>query len=132
MDTIDLQIILGNVIRKIRKQKNLTLKSLSEKAGLSIIYLGEIERGQKYPSASVIKSISDALDIDLVELFVPIAELTWKNNRLNTKPHWEEDHIDLPSLFRIICLLNNENRSIVSKFCFFLLEKQKKQKLNNK
>lgn len=45
----DLQETLGKVIRRERQQRRLTMRELGERAGLSEIYVGEIERGQKYP-----------------------------------------------------------------------------------
>ncbi|SRR5579875_3432339 len=70
----DLQEIYGQVIRRERQDRGMTIKELAEKAGLSEIYLGEIERGQKYPSANVLESIARALDLDLAEFFELIAE----------------------------------------------------------
>ena len=70
----DLQEILGRVIRQERQYRHLTIKELGEKAGLSEIYVGEIERGQKYPSAKVQESIARALELDLAELLELMAE----------------------------------------------------------
>ncbi len=70
----DLQEVYGHVIRRERQDQRLTIKELGEKAGLSEIYVGEIERGQKYPSASVLESIARALSLDLAEFFELIAE----------------------------------------------------------
>jgi transcriptional regulator with XRE-family HTH domain len=70
----DLQEIIGKVIRQERQQRQLTIKELGEKAGLSEIYVGEIERGQKYPSAKVLESIARALDLDIAELLELMAE----------------------------------------------------------
>ena len=50
----DLQETIGKVIRQERQARDLTIKELVEKAGLSEIYVVEIERGQKYPSAKVL------------------------------------------------------------------------------
>ncbi|HEX4207944.1 MAG TPA: helix-turn-helix transcriptional regulator [Ktedonobacteraceae bacterium] len=73
-ETLDLQEIYGRVIRRERQNRNLTIKELGAKAGLSEIYVGEIERGQKYPSGSVLQSIAQALGLDLAEFFELIAE----------------------------------------------------------
>jgi transcriptional regulator with XRE-family HTH domain len=70
----DLQEIVGRIIRQERQRNGLTIKELGEKAGLSEIYVGEIERGQKYPSAKVLESIATALDLDLAELLELMAE----------------------------------------------------------
>jgi transcriptional regulator with XRE-family HTH domain len=73
-ESTDLQEIYGRVIRRERQGRNLTIKELGDKAGLSEIYVGEIERGQKYPSAKVLESIAKALDLDLAEFFELVAE----------------------------------------------------------
>jgi transcriptional regulator with XRE-family HTH domain len=73
-ETMDLQEIYGRVIRRERQNMNLTIKELGDKAGLSEIYVGEIERGQKYPSAKVLESLAQALNLDLAEFFELIAE----------------------------------------------------------
>ncbi len=70
----DLQEIMGRVIRRERQDRQLTIKELGEKAGLSEIYVGEIERGQKYPSSKVLESIGDALDLDMADLLELMAE----------------------------------------------------------
>ncbi len=70
----DLQEIIGRVIRRERLDSQLTIKELGDKAGLSEIYVGEIERGQKYPSSKVLESIAQALDLDLADLLELMAE----------------------------------------------------------
>ncbi|GHO85009.1 helix-turn-helix domain-containing protein [Dictyobacter formicarum] len=70
----DLQETLGRVVRQERQYRNLTIKELGEKAGLSEIYVGEIERGQKYPSAKVLESLARALGLDIAELLELMAE----------------------------------------------------------
>lgn len=73
-EALDLQEIYGRVIRRERQDHNMTIKELGAKAGLSEIYVGEIERGQKYPSGSVLESIAKALGLDLADFFELIAE----------------------------------------------------------
>ena len=70
----DLQEIIGRVIRRERQDRRLTIKELGDKAGLSEIYVGEIERGQKYPSSKVLESIAQALDLDIADLLELMAE----------------------------------------------------------
>jgi transcriptional regulator with XRE-family HTH domain len=70
----DLQEIIGKVIRRERQDRHLTIKELGDKAGLSEIYVGEIERGQKYPSAKVLESIAQALELDMADLLELMAE----------------------------------------------------------
>ena len=70
----DLQEIMGRVIRRERQERQLTIKELGEKAGLSEIYVGEIERGQKYPSSKVLESIAEALGLDIADLLELMAD----------------------------------------------------------
>lgn len=70
----DLQELMGRVIRRERQNLHLTIKELGDKAGLSEIYTGEIERGQKYPSAKVLEGLATALELDLAALLELIAE----------------------------------------------------------
>lgn len=70
----DLQEIIGRVIRRERQERHLTIKELGDKAGLSEIYVGEIERGQKYPSAKVLESLASALELDVADLLEFMAE----------------------------------------------------------
>lgn len=51
----DLQATLGAVIRKERRHRRRTMAWLAERAAISLVYLGEIERGKKYPSALVLE-----------------------------------------------------------------------------
>jgi len=70
----DLQEIMGRVVRRERQDRRMTLKDLADKANLSLVYVGEIERGQKYPSASVLEKLAEALDLDVADLLERVAE----------------------------------------------------------
>ena len=85
-DTTDLQEIMGRVIRRERQARHLTIKELGDKAGLSEIYVGEIERGQKYPSAKVLESLANALDLDMADLLELMAEEI-RYERHERQPH---------------------------------------------
>ena len=67
----DLQETVGAVIRRARRERGLTLRDLAERSAISVVYLGEIERGKKYPSSIVLERLADALELttpDLLEL----------------------------------------------------------------
>lgn len=69
----ELQQAIGSVIRGLRQQHSLTLKVLAERAGLSSVYLGEIERGKKYPSAAMLEQLAVALDVKVADLLERVA-----------------------------------------------------------
>lgn len=72
--TGEVQSAMGAVIRRERRQQHLTLKALAERASLSSVYLGEIEHGRKYPSASVLKRLAQALAVEVPDLLELVAD----------------------------------------------------------
>ena len=54
--------LFGENVQKYRKKKELTQTELSEKIGVSQKHLSDIETGLKFPTASLIEKISQALD----------------------------------------------------------------------
>lgn len=69
----DLQQTVGEVVRRERRARDLTLKELAERAILSVVYLGEIERGKKYPSPIVLERLAESLGLDLSDLLEMVA-----------------------------------------------------------
>lgn len=61
---------LGEFIRDQRRNARLSLRNLSEKAGISNPYLSQIERGLRKPSAEILQSIARALRISSETLYV--------------------------------------------------------------
>ena len=52
---------LGEFIRDQRRNARLSLRKLSERAGISNPYLSQIERGLRKPSAEILQSIARGL-----------------------------------------------------------------------
>ena len=71
---VDLQGMMGVVIRRERRERHLTMKELAARAVLSEVYLSEIERGIKYPSALVLERLAEALGLDVADLLEFVAE----------------------------------------------------------
>ena len=70
----DLQQTMGEVIRRERRERHLTLKELAERSALSVVYLGEVERGKKYPSATVLERVAEALSVTVPDLLEMVAD----------------------------------------------------------
>ncbi|MDK2889295.1 Helix-turn-helix [Desulfofundulus australicus DSM 11792] len=62
-DVTDSGLSLGDKIRILRSEKNLSLQELASRAGISLSYLSEIERGTVYPALSTLKRIAEALEV---------------------------------------------------------------------
>ena len=61
---------LGEFIRDQRRLDHLSLRKLSELAGISNPYLSQIERGLRKPSAEILQQIARALEISAETLYV--------------------------------------------------------------
>lgn len=70
----DLQETMGLVIRRERRERQMTLKDLAERSALSVVYLGEVERGKKYPSATVLERVAEALALGVPDLLEMVAD----------------------------------------------------------
>lgn len=57
----------GRNLKRVRKERNLTLMELEEKSNISANQLSRIERGQN-PKLSTMEQIASALDIPLTHL----------------------------------------------------------------
>ena len=61
---------LGAFIRDQRRSARLSLRKLSDLAGISNPYLSQIERGLRKPSAEILQAIAKALSISSETLYV--------------------------------------------------------------
>jgi transcriptional regulator with XRE-family HTH domain len=61
---------LGEYLREQRQSAQLSLRQLSEAAGISNPYISQIERGLKKPSAEILQSLAKALRISAESLYV--------------------------------------------------------------
>jgi transcriptional regulator with XRE-family HTH domain len=64
--------IFGNVVRNVRKGYEWTQEDLAERSGLTTTYVGQVERGDKTPSLTVVLKLAHALNVlpsELLESF---------------------------------------------------------------
>ncbi len=69
----NVRFILGLKLRKLRRERHLSLTELAARAGISVSYLSEIEGGRKHPKPEKLIRLAEALAIaydDLVSLQV--------------------------------------------------------------
>ena len=59
---------IGIVIKEVRKQKGLTQLDLSEHANISVRTIQRIEKDEVEPSFYSLKSLSEILKVDLLEI----------------------------------------------------------------
>jgi transcriptional regulator with XRE-family HTH domain len=65
----DVKKLLGNRIKVLRKQRNLTQEKLAELVDKSKNHISKIEQGTTNPPLSLLIDIAEKLDVELSELF---------------------------------------------------------------
>lgn len=68
-----LRLVLGVKLKQLRQERGFTLQTVATRAGVSVSYLSEIEKGKKYPKPDKLIDLAHALGVsyeDLVSLKV--------------------------------------------------------------
>ncbi len=73
MESKDIQQRLSENLRKIRKNKRLTQLDLAIKCDLSEAMIKNIELNRSWTSEKTLSQITEALEIDVYRLFLPLA-----------------------------------------------------------
>lgn len=70
---------IGERIRRVRKEINLSQEQLAERSGLHTNYVGQVERGEKNLTLETLEKVVGGLDISLEELFRYIGPMKQKD-----------------------------------------------------
>ncbi len=109
---------LGSFIREQRGSARLSLRRLSELAGISNPYLSQIERGLRRPSAEILQQIAKALRISAETLYVQAGILEKPEGDADLGRHILADHRlteeQKQALMRIYLSFRHENDDAVS------------------
>jgi len=106
---------LGEFIRDQRQIGHLSLRQLSEMAGVSNPYLSQIERGLRKPSAEILQQIARALEISSETLYVQAGILDARDgdidltSEIQRDPHINDDQKQ--ALIRIYESFRDENNA---------------------
>ena len=104
---------LGEFIREQRSSSRLSLRRLSELAGISNPYLSQIERGLRKPSAEILQQIAKALRIQAETLYVRAGILEERDaehdlvGEILRDPYVDEDQKQI--LIKVYLSLKHEN-----------------------
>ncbi|OZG64096.1 XRE family transcriptional regulator [Bifidobacterium hapali] len=71
---VSLREAIGHVLRDLRTRDRKTLREVSEKAGVSLGYLSEVERGQKEASSELLSSIAESLGVSTPKMLRMVAD----------------------------------------------------------
>jgi len=90
-------------IRKIRMSKDMTLKELSDRCGVSPSFISDIEHGRRKPSDEYLRKIAQGLNVSVDDLVLD------KDNNLE-----DEDTSELKILFDKIRDLSEDDKKRIN------------------
>ncbi|GAA0949102.1 helix-turn-helix domain-containing protein [Actinocorallia libanotica] len=67
-----LRTMLGDVLRRNRREQRRTLEDVARAAKVSMPYLSEVERGRKEASSEVLAAVCDALRVELSDVLAEV------------------------------------------------------------
>ena len=109
---------LGSFIREQRSSARLSLRRLSELAGISNPYLSQIERGLRRPSAEILQQIAKALRISAETLYVQAGILERPDGDTDLSRHiFADRHLteeQRQALMRIYLSFRHENEDLAA------------------
>ena len=107
---------LGSFIREQRSSARLSLRRLSELAGISNPYLSQIERGLRRPSAEILQQIAKALRISAETLYVQAGILDKPDGDTDLSRHiFADRHLteeQRQAMMRIYLSFRHENDAV--------------------
>lgn len=100
--------LLGARIRELRVERGLSQERLAELMASNVTYLSGVERGKENPTLDFLLKVADALQADLVDLFV----FTWlqmSDKDLRKRMRAMIDKADLDALRELLALMKARN-----------------------
>jgi transcriptional regulator with XRE-family HTH domain len=68
---MDLVQLLGENVRRLRKERGLSQEELAFRAGMKRSYLSDLERGTRNPTVRAVGRLADALKVEPTLLMTP-------------------------------------------------------------
>lgn len=75
-------VLFGENLRRFRTERGWSQEHLAEKAGITLNYVGNLERGEQGPSLNILLRLARALDIDAPTLLAVFGRETLRRLRL--------------------------------------------------
>ena len=75
-------VLFGNALRRLRTERGWSQERLAEAAGITLNYVGNLERGEQGPSLNVLIRLARALDIDAPTLLAEFNSIAIRRMRL--------------------------------------------------
>ena len=84
------------VVKKLRKVKDLTQEQLSRATGINRQMIGRLENSEYMPSIPQLEKLAEVLDFDIPELYVdnePIIYTAFRNSNMSEEEREGVDHM---------------------------------------
>jgi len=91
----DRNVNLGKILKQQRVSLPLTLRELSSMSEVSSSHIGRIERGERFPSGSILRKIASPLGFDEDELFTLAGYLSPRGHSVaESRPAYSSGELD--------------------------------------
>ena len=122
------QMKIGQVIRKIRKDRDATLEAVALAAGTDPGNLSKVERGIQQPTPEMLSNVARVLGVS-VSMIYTIAELTSSQQAIiGTSEQIKQAMHRLEGFVSQFMLLTPTNQQIMNDFVSILLKSQSESK----
>ena len=74
MDRYNVNVAVGEIIRKFREGRNMSQDEFASLCGISTAYYGRIERGEHSMTLDKCQKIASALNVRVADLFADLQE----------------------------------------------------------
>jgi transcriptional regulator with XRE-family HTH domain len=97
---------VGKAIRTLRKEKGLSLRELSQLAGLSTGFLSMVERGRSSLALTSLNNVAKALDTELADLFASERKVRMSHPLPHVSRAKEDGRLSIASSQRVYKVLS--------------------------
>jgi|SRR5271169_6438952 len=113
-------MIIGDRLRELREQKNLSQREVGQRSGLLRAYLSRVENGHTIPSIETLEKWAKALEVPMYQLFYegdkppePSNLRIWKAAAEESWGASGQDATFLKQLRRLLRRIDEPNRKII-------------------
>lgn len=123
--------VIGEIIKKARMEKGLSLRELARKSGVSQPYLSQLESGQNNnPTLEVLIKLADALGITLKEMLIE-AELIESDEKTEKENKVFKVNVDVSDALKGLKAIQREARKATKVLKGLEIQKQMTEQKNN-
>lgn len=123
--------VIGEIIKKARMEKGLSLRELARKSGVSQPYLSQLESGQNNnPTLEVLIKLADALGITLKEMLIE-AELIESDEKTEKENKVFKVNVDVSDALKGLKAIQREARKATKVLKGLEIQKQMTEQNNN-